>query len=86
MIKPIGYIASNDIFMSGWGQSENKTNVCYVPVFSEAEADLVEWYLHQRRTDQVKIRFVLSMPKDTATRKCSDLTSWPSGRKPRAFG
>ena len=56
------YILSNDTFMSNWGKSDNKINVCIVPCENKEQCGKVMRYL-KTRSDQKYIRKVIHKPR-----------------------
>ena len=68
------YVISVDIFMAGWGGSQNRTNVCVVPVASWSEATKVYCWV-KARSDQKGVRIVVNKPRPYG-RKLSLLLEW----------
>lgn len=74
------YVTSIDTFMSGWGGSEGRNNLCVVPCASLAEAGKVEAYMRSRK-DQKYINTCSTKPRERG-RRISLLLGW----RERALG
>jgi len=69
------YVVSTDRFMSNWGYSENRDNVCVVPCDYYDEALKVENYV-KSRGDQMRIRINTTKPRPRSHWLISNLQAW----------
>ena len=56
------YVLCNDMFMSGWGKAEGRTNTIILPCKSYREAEIVA-HNARSRTDQKRVRIVEQKPR-----------------------
>jgi len=68
------YVVSTDSFMSGWGYSQGKDNICVVPCNHE-EVDKVYNYVLSRN-DQKRVRINTAKPRNRGNWLISNLSEW----------